>query len=450
MVTARELLAAGRAAEALAAAERALAAAPGHPFAELARGLAIEALHAGDPILAALELSAVGRAQDLQAQLDLAYAYVELDRPADAERYFRRALALEPRHAAARRALAEMLERRGAVHQAAADPPGAAYGRESLFLEPAPDSRMTVLVLATRSAGNIPYRHLMPSGLYTRLIWYMEHAREAQIASLPRYDLVFNSIGDPDLTDPSATMLRRFLKRCRRPVLNDPARVAQTTRSLTPALLGDLDDVVVPPTARLEHAATLGLRDAVENAGFSLPVLLRPAGSHRGRGLALAETWAEAATHAAALGAQDLYLTAYRDCRSADGRFRQGRAIFVAGRPYPYHWAVGDQWRVRCDTSGTAGEPARQAEERHFLADPKGFVGARAWAAIARIGERLGLDYCGLDFSLLPDGRVLVFEADATMPTHLEDATSPLAYRNPAVQRIIAAFQTRLAAMASA
>jgi hypothetical protein len=55
------------------------------------------------------------------------------------------------------------------------------------------------------------------------------------------------------------------------------------------------------------------------------------------------------------------------------------------------------------------------------------------------------LDYAGVDFSLLPDGRVLLFEANATMLVHPEAKDGPLAHKNPAIERILAAFQALLA-----
>lgn len=481
---AQELLAAGRAAEALHAIEMALAASPGLKTAQMARARAVRALEAADPALTALELTAVIRGEDPKAQLDLARAYAELDRPADAERYFKRALATAPRLAAAHaglgalylsvgiedgaehhcrlalrseagdalasQTLAEILERRGET-KAAAALLDEAYSRQSLFLEPAAESRMTVLVLSTRAAGNIPDRHLLPSDRYTRLIWYMEHARDEQIAALPHYDVVFNAIGDPDLAAPSAAMVRRFLERCRRPVLNDPAQVARTSRSLTPMALGELDDVVVPATTRIAHGKLrrLGLRRAIGEAGFSPPVLVRPTGTHGGKGLMRALTWPELEAAAAAFSDEDIYVTAYRDYRSPDGLYRKGRVIFVDRRPYPYHWAGSDHWMVHYDASGAGEVPERRAEEMRFLNDPIGLIGPRAWAAVTRIGERLDLDYCGLDFSVLPDGRVLVFEANATMLVHPEDEHGPLAAKNPAVRRIIDAFQARLQALAA-
>ena len=480
---AQELLAAGRAAEALAAAELALAASPGAKSAEAARTAAVQVLQAGDPALTALELTAVIRADDPKAQLDLAHAYAGLDRPADAERYFKRALAVAPRlapahaglaalylavgiedgaehhsrlalrcdpsDAVASQTLAEILERRGEPEAAAALLDDA-YARQSLFLEAAPNSRMTVLVLSTRSAGNVPHRFLMPADSYTRLVWYMEHARDEQIAALPPFDVVFNAIGDPDLAGASAGAVRRFLERCDRPVLNPPAAVSRTSRGLAATTLGGLDDVVVPPATRIARARLerLGLRRAIAEAGFEPPVLIRPTGSHGGKGLTRALTWPEAEAAAAALGNEDLYATAYRDYRSADGLYRKGRVIFVDRRPYPYHWAGSDHWMVHYDVSGSGEDAERRAEEMRFLEDPAAFLGPRAWAAVGRIGRRLDLDFCGVDFGVLPDGRVLVFEANATMLVHPEDDAGPLGAKNPAVAAIVGAFQARLETLA--
>ena len=66
-------------------------------------------------------------------------------------------------------------------------------------------------------------------------------------------------------------------------------------------------------------------------------------------------------------------------------------------------------------------------------------------AAIARIGQALDLDYCGVDFGVLADGRVLVFEANATMLVHPEKPDGPLAHKNPAIARIFDAFRAMLA-----
>jgi glutathione synthase/RimK-type ligase-like ATP-grasp enzyme len=62
-------------------------------------------------------------------------------------------------------------------------------------------------------------------------------------------------------------------------------------------------------------------------------------------------------------------------------------------------------------------------------------------AALDAVGRRLDLDYAGIDFTLLPDGRLFVFEANATMLVHRERSNGVLAYRNAHVQRIVDAFE---------
>jgi len=137
------------------------------------------------------------------------------------------------------------------------------------------------------------------------------------------------------------------------------------------------------------------------------------------------------------------YVTKFVDYRSEDGFYRKYRMIFVNRQPYPYHLAIGPVWLVHYWTSGMADDAARREEERRFLADPKTAIGARAMTALSRIGAKLDLDYAGIDFSVLPDGRLLVFEANATMLVHPEHEPK-FAYKNPAVEGILNAFHAML------
>jgi tetratricopeptide (TPR) repeat protein len=477
-VLSRHLLEANRAADAVVAAERALALDPRHAGGRAARKQAVAVLETTDQALAVKELQAALNPDDDAVQLEMGHTYAELDRFADAERHFKLALGLpdaqaalaalylrvgikdgaeyharqaliaDPGNAVASQTLASILQDRGenAAGQALLDE---AYTRNSLFLEPAQNSRLTVLILATQTGGNIPYRHLMPSTLYSRLVWYMEHAKPDQ--ALPAYDVVFNTVGDPDLAFAAQRPIHQFLPRCSRPLLNAPDQVAATFRHLIPSLLDGIEDIVVPATVRIaaKTIADLGLVEAAKNAGLAPPLLVRPTGSHGGRKLARADTLADLQALDGEFSGEDIYLTRYYDYRSADGFYRKGRMIFVDRQPYPYHWALAGDWLVHYESAGMAGQVARQAEEALYLNDPVGLIGEKAMAAIGRIGQRLDLDYGGLDFSILPDGRVLVFEANATMLVHPEDPAGEFAYKNGPVQRILDAFQQRLAQAAA-
>jgi len=356
-----------------------------------------------------------------------------------AERHCRLALDLDPNLAIAHQNLAGVLADRG-------DAPGArrerdlAFGIRNLNIERAPDPRATVLVLTTCDSGNIPYRHLLPADRYTRIEWFIEYAWPGQAAELPPHDVVFNIIGDPDFSGPTEAAAEAFTRACSRRVLNLPARVAATRRDGLPALLRGIEGLAVPKAARLDPSVADGcdLVAWTEALGLEPPLLLRPIGSHGGRGLTLIRSRAELEAVDPAGG---LYATEYCDFRTpSDGLFRKYRAIFVDRRPYPYHLAIAADWLVHYETSGSRDHAARIAEELRFLEDPEGSLGLAAATAIAEVGRRLDLDYAGVDFGILPDGRAVVFEANATMLTHPE-TEAVLVHKNPYVERITSAFQ---------
>ena len=142
-------------------------------------------------------------------------------------------------------------------------------------------------------------------------------------------------------------------------------------------------------------------------------------------------------------GAQ--YLTAFRDCQSADGFYRKYRVIYVDRRPLPYHLVISPHWIAHYFSADMESHAWKLDEERRFLQDPRAALGERAMDAIEAIGQRLDLDYGGIDFTLLPDGQVFVFEANATMLAHYERDNGVLAHKNPHVQHIVDAFEHMLA-----
>jgi hypothetical protein len=122
--------------------------------------------------------------------------------------------------------------------------------------------------------------------------------------------------------------------------------------------------------------------------------------------------------------------------------------IFIDGKPYPYHLAISRNWMVHYFSADMLQEPWKLAEEQCFLARPLEVLGEAAWTAISDIGKRLLLDYAGIDFTLLEDRTILVFEANATMHIHPEAPDGPLAHKNVYVEAIIEAFGNMVVARA--
>jgi len=75
-------------------------------------------------------------------------------------------------------------------------------------------------------------------------------------------------------------------------------------------------------------------------------------------------------------------------------------------------------------------------EEKAFLQNCEAVLGPDGMRAIQSIGRKMDLEYCGIDFSVMADKRILVFEANPTMLIHLEDISGPLKHKNEYVFRI--------------
>jgi hypothetical protein len=203
------------------------------------------------------------------------------------------------------------------------------------------------------------------------------------------------------------------------------------------ARLASIDGCTVPPTQRCTVAA---LRDGSAEAALRAigwPMLVRPVGSHGGTDLVKLDTPAALAGQLARMSADaEVYLTRFSDFRSADGRYRKYRFIFVAGVVLPYHLAFGDTWLVHYFRTDMATQPTLLDEEARFLADPDSCLGAPAATALAEIARRVPLDFFGIDCGLDPGGRLIVFECNAAMLVHDADRSPVFDFKRAPVDRI--------------
>jgi len=451
---------------ALAGYERAIAAAPlaCQPYLGLVR--VFEAWGRGQDALAcraaALALEA-GTALDLY---NLGTAYLMNGHGLAAAAWYRLALLRDPALVVAHRNLAAVLRDLGRdaeaqVHQEAA------YRRQHCF----DDQRdaPAVLLICAAGRGNVPLDLWFPPAAWRRIEYMIEYAGEADdrllVEAIPPATVCFNAIGDADVLAPIQARVEHMEGLLRQrmglpdapnkaphrglrasqpsalPLMNSPAAVARSARNRLATTLAGLDHVVVPPTHRVERA---GLVSALRAAHADAPHaswLVRPVASHGGQGLRRIEPEQVGDFALESDTTQSWYLTRYVDTRGTDGLYRKYRVVLIDGVPFPYHLAISSHWLVHYFSADMLASSAKQAEEARFLERPEAVLGQRALAALAEIGARLGLQYAGIDFTLLPDGKVLVFEANATMLVHRETPGSALDYKNRYVERMRDAFE---------
>ena len=359
-----------------------------------------------------------------EALVSLGSVLIKLDRLAEAEAPCRAALALDPGLVAAHQNLSGIL--------AESDPDAARF----TGTPPTGGGRCSSSGRRGRSGPcwcwPPPIRQcavadLIPRATTSVIHWYIEYATGDPDPVLAQADVVFNAIGDPDLA-PETASARRAVSGWAAEGAEPSRRVALTRRCRPAAASGGYSRHRRPPVMR--HEA----RDPV---GFPGPVLMRPIGSHGGEGLRRCDD-AEVGGRTA-----PCYVTQFIDLPPLTAGIAEYRMIFVDGRAYPYHLAISRTgW---CITGPPGWSRMRHRRERNAGSSPirpRPSVPAR-WQALGRSGERLGLDYAGIDFGLLADGRLVVFEANATMLVHPERDPC-FAYRNPAVEAIRSAFEAML------
>ena len=452
------LLAQGEAEVAAHAFQRALALQPDDARAHNNLGVAYNKLRRHHEALISFQQALAIDLYFAEARLNIGETYFALHDFVLASRWCRLAIAVDPTLQRAHRTLALVW-----FSQSQLD---AAHERRLLnygnlfFNDLAPNTRPVVLMIGCAGRGNVPVEYLLPLHQYRLITWMIDRADEAQAASLPHYDIVFQVLGDPDLIDASMAKMQWFFSRNQRPVLNPPDRVMLSAREYAATRFAAIDHVLVSTTRCLPYTALAA-------AGLRFPLLIRPLATHGGAHMVKVDTPADLAAlstieenvysahdyYYAALNEKSLalgpdastcYVTEYVDYCSMDGYYRKYRIIFIDRIPYPYHLAISPYWLVHYETADMLSAGWKLAEELAFLRMPAQVLGSEAMGAIKAIGLALDLDYCGIDFSLLSDGRVLVFEANATMLVHPEASEGPLQRKNFYIQQIIDAFQAML------
>ena len=296
-----------------------------------------------------------------------------------------------------------------------------------------------VLLIAGAGDCNVPTRYLFGSDRFETIALYLlpwaspEGAAPTVLAQLPEFDIAFNAVGDADLGVPFLSEAERICRSLTCPVLNPPPLIPPTRRDRAAALFHDVAGLVLPATRRLGRAA---LQALAAGGPLERPVLLRPAGSHGGLGLTRADTTAELTAWLETMPAEEHYVSDFHDFRSEDGHYRKYRLIFVDREVYAYHLAIGETWLVHYWRADMAKSPWKLAEEAAFLEDYRNVFTGSSGDTIRELAHRLDLDYGGIDCTLLRDGRILLFEANATMLVHLGDSADEPVFKYRAAPRI--------------
>ena len=312
--------------------------------------------------------------------------------------------------------------------------------RQRLFTIRAPNEQRRVLILLAPGdwKANVPVDFLIDFSTTTVHKLYLTD--DGLLPPIPAADFVFCAIGESDASTPLLGQADALVAQLGIPCINRPQRILQTSRTGILETLSTCSELALAPTRRCSREELLA-----EVRGHKETLLIRPVDSHAGLGLERFPSGEEREENVRAymerVIAEYYYVAPFIDYKNADGYYRKYRVICVDGEPYPFHLAISDKWMIHYYNAPMRDHLWMREEEQHFLADLPGTMGATACDALRAIARRTDLEYVGVDCSILPDGRLLVFEADPAMIVHHLGADGVFGYHVPYARAIYAAFE---------
>ncbi|MGH7716605.1 MAG: tetratricopeptide repeat protein, partial [Vulcanimicrobiaceae bacterium] len=344
---------------------------------------------------------------DAMARANLGIVLFELESFPEAREHLLAALSLDPDSAMAHIGMARIFAIEGDA-EASLEHQRAALGNAAISVSapgPLQDRAPRLLLLASEEQLGATAGAWLAESTFSFATLIVERFHDG--LTLPPHHAVFNTISDADRNPAALERARRIVTRTTVPVINSPYAVLATARTALGQRLSDVTDAIVPATCAFARNARL------PDVGW--PMLLRAPGFHSGQHFVRVERPDDLAAALARLPGDTLLAIGALQAQSHDGLFRKYRMMIVDGKLYPMHAAISNHWKVHYFSAEMVQHPERRAEDEAFLASPQAVLGERAMRALDAIRARLELDYGGIDFALDADGRVLVFEANATM-----------------------------------
>ena len=205
------------------------------------------------------------------------------------------------------------------------------------------------------------------------------------------------------------------------PVVNHPTKVIQSTREASAKLLAGIPGVVVPKIMRfsaVEKTPEAMVREIEDQ--FDYPLITRTLFCQEGKGMTKVDS-REALVETLSTGLpKNFFVTEFVDSRGKNKFFRKIRASIVNREIIINRVDCDTQWNVHTRKSDELvafylKNSYLLDEEKQLCGNPEAWLGKPALQALQMICDRIPLDIFGVDFDVDAGGRLIFYEANATM-----------------------------------
>lgn len=295
-----------------------------------------------------------------------------------------------------------------------------------------------------RSGGHFMLQHLLDQSAYNLFRYTI--ADDNINDKLPPTDhaLMINSIADADTEYNSLKSLETYL--ANHPeidVINNPTSVLATTRDDNYEKLNALSGFKFPKTQRFitDDTNPKALADTIEKAGFTFPFIIRETGTHTAVTTVLLKSRFDLEEYLAMVSRGSVYAIEFVENATDEGYYSKIRFFGIDGQLYPVVYHTDQVWNVHGGNRKTfmASHEWMVEREQKFLNDPASVIGEDVYKRLQTLPELIGLDFFGIDFALLENGEILIFELNPAMRHSFKHGKN-FPYMMPHLQAISDAF----------
>jgi glutathione synthase/RimK-type ligase-like ATP-grasp enzyme len=267
-----------------------------------------------------------------------------------------------------------------------------------------------------RLAGSSDFHQLIEPNRSRHLLQVTPNIlKQRRRPDLSPYSCLVNLVTEPERNEKVLEAMRKLLRGVHGKVINPPEAVLRSTRDQVARRLADVPGLLVPKIVRLRTTRPQIVRETIERAGLQFPAILREVATHTGMIVGRFDS-VEELQQAMHDGVEHV-ATEFVDYRSDDGLYRKYRVFFIGPHVIFRHKLFSEHWNVHGKDRDRVmvGRPDLIEEEVALFATPDGAFPPEVKQVLTAVRERIDLDYFGMDFGIARDGRVLLFEANATM-----------------------------------
>jgi len=323
---------------------------------------------------------------------------------------------------------------------------------ERLFRSPCaiekPHLRVLALAAATDMGSNTPIEFLLEdSGIELTTLYVIPEVEWPE--PLPEHDIAMVVASDSEDCREALRIIGSAMSNWTRPLLNPPDLVGNLDRDKLHHLLRGIGGLEIPATLavtreRLSALSQSAMAPIEIAADLAFPFIVRPRGSHAGRGLAKIDDPFAMERYLGGRAEQEFFVARFVDYAGNDGLFRKYRIVVIDGRPYACHLAVADRWDIWYLNAGMSASASKRLEEETFMRTFDSGFAQRHRMALSGLIERIGLDYFTVDCAETRNGSLLIFEADNTAIVHNMDPPEIFPYKAPQMRKVFDAFAAML------